>query len=102
MCQISDFHLLKQRYDLLTLERNVKKLDKKILLATQVLSAEFCINHIWDPEIESGSEDSYIYDFDYILGFQTHLTRGELYESALFNIRNNSNSRPNIYNIGST
>ena len=77
------------------------ELDKKILLATQMLSAEFCIKYIWDPGIDSGSEDSYIYDFDYILGFQNHLTREEL-ESALFNIRNNSNSRSNINNIGST
>ena len=101
MRTISDFQLLKQRYDLVTLERNVGKLDKKILLATQMLSAEFCIKYIWDPVINSGSEDSYIYDFDYILGFQNHLTREEL-ESALFNVRNNSNSRSNINNIGST
>ena len=84
MSEISDFQLLKQRYDLVTLERNVGKLDKKILLATQMLSAEFCIKYIWDPEIDSGSEDSYIYDFDYILGFQPHLTYIELYDSAKF------------------
>tara|TARA_B100001063_G_C16736932_1_gene542575 strand:- start:127 stop:390 length:264 start_codon:yes stop_codon:yes gene_type:complete len=82
MWTISDFQLLKQRYDLVTLERNVGKLDKKILLATQMLSAEFCIKYIWDPEIDSGSEDSYIYDFDYILGFQPHLTRDALYKLA--------------------
>lgn len=82
MRTISDFQLLKQRYDLVTLERNVGKLDKKILLATQMLSAEFCIKYIWDPEIDSGSEDSYIYDFDYILGFQPHLTRDALYKLA--------------------
>lgn len=82
MRTISDFQLLKQRYDLVTLERNVGKLDKKILLATQMLSAEFCIKYIWDPGIDSGSEDSYIYDFDYILGFQPHLTRDALYKLA--------------------
>ena len=82
MRTISDFQLLKQRYDLVTLERNVGKLDKKILLATQMLSAEFCIKYIWDPGIGSGSEDSYIYDFDYILGFQPHLTRDALYKLA--------------------
>ena len=82
MSEMSDFQLLKQRYDLITLERNVGKLDKKILLATQMLSAEFCIKYIWDPGINSGSEDSYIYDFDYILGFQPHLTRDALYKLA--------------------
>lgn len=78
MNEISDFSLMKTRYTLDVLERNVGKLDKKILLATQTLNAEFCINYIWDPDIESGSEDSYIYDFDYILSFQKQLTREQL------------------------
>lgn len=69
---------MKTRYTLDVLERNVGKLDKKILLATQTLNAEFCIKYIWDPDIESGSEDSYIYDFDYILSFQKQLTREQL------------------------
>ena len=64
------------------LERNVGKLDKKILLATQTLNAEFCIKYIWDPDIESGSEDSYIYDSTYILDFQPHLTEDELIKLA--------------------
>jgi hypothetical protein len=69
---------MKKKYTLDVLERNVGKLDKKILLATQTLNAEFCIKYIWDPDIESGSEDSYIYDFDYILSFQKQLTREQL------------------------
>ena len=69
---------MKKKYTLDVLERNVGKLDKKILLATQTLNAEFCIKYIWDPDIESGSEDSYIYDFDYILSFQKQLTRQQL------------------------
>ena len=91
MSEISDFRLLKHKYDLFTLERNVNKLDKKILLATQVLSAEFCIKHIWDPDTESGSEDSYIYDIDYILSFQKQLTREQL-AGALLDMGNNSYS----------
>lgn len=78
MNEISDFSLMKKKYTLDVLERNVGKLDKKILLATQTLNAEFCIKYIWDPDIESGSEDSYIYDFDYILSFQKQLTREQL------------------------
>lgn len=78
MNEISDFSLMKKQYTLDVLERNVGKLDKKILLATQTLNAEFCIKYIWDPDIESGSEDSYIYDFDYILSFQKQLTRQQL------------------------
>ena len=78
MDYISDFTLLKQKYDIEVLERNLEKLDKKILLATQVLTAGFCIKYIWEPETDSGSEDSYIYDFTYILDFQPHLTEDDL------------------------
>jgi len=82
MYSISDFTLLKKKYDIEVLERNVGNLDKKILLATQVLTADFCIKYIWDPETDSGSEDSYIYDFAYILDFQPHLTQDELLKIA--------------------
>ena len=84
MDSITDFTLLKNKYQIDILERNVDKLDKKILLATQELTAEFCIKYIWDPDTDSGSEDSYIYDFDYILDFQPHLN-----ESQLISIANN-------------
>ncbi|MAU37553.1 MAG: hypothetical protein CMD14_09350 [Flavobacteriales bacterium] len=84
MDSITDFTLLKNKYQIDILERNVEKLDKKILLATQELTAEFCIKYIWDPDTDSGSEDSYIYDFDYILDFQPHLN-----ESQLISIANN-------------
>ena len=84
MDSITDFTLLKNKYQIDILERNVEKLDKKILLATQELTAEFCIKYIWDSDTDSGSEDSYIYDFDYILDFQPHLN-----ESQLISIANN-------------
>jgi len=42
-------------------------------LATQKLDAEFCIKYILDMDTDNGSEDSYIYDVDYILEFQSHL-----------------------------
>jgi hypothetical protein len=59
------------------LEQNIHNLNKKILLATQKLTVEFCIKYILDLDIDNGSEDSYIYDVDYILDFQKHLTRQE-------------------------
>ena len=83
MDSISDFTLLKNKYEIDILERHIGKLDKKILLATQVLTADFCIKYIWDPETDSGSEDSYIYDFAYILDFQPHLTENELINNQL-------------------
>tara|TARA_B100001287_G_scaffold275904_1_gene284972 strand:- start:1031 stop:1291 length:261 start_codon:yes stop_codon:yes gene_type:complete len=82
MDSITDFTLLKNKYQIDILERNVDKLDKKIMLATQELTAEFCIKYIWDPDTDSGSEDSYIYDFDYILDFQPHLNESQLISIA--------------------
>ena len=67
-------------YSINLLEQNIHNLNKKILLATQKLTAEFCIKYILDLDIDNGSEDSYIYDVDYILDFQKHLTKQEFNE----------------------
>jgi len=67
-------------YSINLLEQNIHNLNKKILLATQKLTVEFCIKYILDLDIDNGSEDSYIYDVDYILDFQKHLTRQEFKE----------------------
>ena len=60
-------------YSVHELEENVLSLNKKIMLATQKLTAEFCAKYILDMDIAGGSEDSYIYDPDYICYFQKHL-----------------------------
>jgi len=67
-------------YSINLLEQNIHNLNKKILLATQKLTAEFCIKYILDLDIDNGSEDSYIYDVDYILDFQKHLNKQEFNE----------------------
>ena len=78
--RLNDDDLLKNknRYSIEELEKNVKYVNKKIMLATQTLDARFCIQYILDMDIDSGSEDSYIYDIDYILYFQKHLNKDEL------------------------
>jgi hypothetical protein len=76
--KLNDSDLFKKKYPIDILEKNIKNLNKKILLATQDLTPEFCSSYIVDLDIESGSEDSYIYDFDYILYFQKHLSKEEL------------------------
>lgn len=78
--RLNDDDLLKNknRYSIEELEKNVKYINKKIMLATQTLDARFCIQYILDMDIDSGSEDSYIYDIDYILYFQKHLNKDEL------------------------
>lgn len=65
------------KYSIEILEQNINNLNKKILLATQKLTVDFCIKYILDLATDNGSEDSYIYDVDYILDFQKHLTKQE-------------------------
>ena len=65
----------KYYYSIEVLEKNVDHLNKKILLSTQKLTPEFCSKYILDDNIDGGSEDTYIFDVDYILGFQKHLNR---------------------------
>jgi hypothetical protein len=55
------------KYDIDILEKNVNNLNKKTLICTQKLTAEFCIKYLYNPDIDSGSEDSYIFDKNYIL-----------------------------------
>jgi len=68
----------KHKYSIEVLEENIEHLDEKILLATQKLTPEFCVKHILDLDIESGGEESYIFDVCYILEFQKHITEKEL------------------------
>jgi len=37
------------------------------------------VKHIFEIDIESGSEDSYLFDKNYILERQTHITDEEFY-----------------------
>jgi len=71
---ITTSHLYKKKYDIRVLEQNIENLNKKPLLNNQILTAEFCVKYIFDNDIESGSEDSYIFDKNYILERQPHIT----------------------------
>jgi hypothetical protein len=68
----------RNKYSIDILEQNIEHLDGKILLATQTLTPEFCVKYILDLDIESGGEESYIFDVCYIVGFQQHITEKEL------------------------
>ena len=75
--KITTTHLYYNKYDIEILEKNINNLNKKVLLCTQKLTAEFCIKYILVMDIESGSEDSYIFDKNYILERQEHITDEE-------------------------
>ena len=68
----------KNKYSIDILEKNIKHLDEKILLATQTLIPEFCVKYILDLNIEGGGEETYIFDVCYIINFQKHITKKEL------------------------
>lgn len=77
---LTDDDLLKNpnKYTTRELKNSIKYLNKKIMLATQTLTAEFCAKYILDLDIHNGSEDSYIYDYDYICDFQPHITKDKM------------------------
>ena len=75
--KITTTHLYYNKYNIEILEKNINNLNKKVLLCTQKLTAEFCIKYILVMDIESGSEDSYIFDKNYILERQEHITDEE-------------------------
>jgi len=74
---ISTYDLMQRQYDIPTLIQNRKHLNKKTLLSTQWLSAQFCAYYIYEDD-DSGSEDSYLFDMDHILKHQPHIDPLEL------------------------
>lgn len=74
---ITNNDLFHKKYSMDILEHNIKHLNKKTLLCEQNLTADFCIKHILDMDIDNGSEDSYIYDKNYILDRQEHISEEE-------------------------
>ena len=85
--KITNFDLQTQQFNFTILEDNIKELDCKIVLRTQKLTADFCVRYILNIDLESGDEDSYLLDGDYILKYQKHLTMKEL-EDAYYKLNN--------------
>lgn len=69
--------LYKNKYSIDELKYNFNNLNHKLILATQILNANFCVKYLYDPNIDSGSEDSYLFDKSYILERQPHITSEE-------------------------
>lgn len=75
--KISDYDLCNTKYSIDVLEKHFHYLNKKVVLCTQNLTAEFCVKYILDMDIDSGSEDSYLYDKNHILRMQKHISEEE-------------------------
>ena len=82
MSKLNNLDLLnnKFKYDINILEKNIQHLNKKILISTQKLTAKFCIMYLFDMDIKSGNENSYLFDVNYILhlfSFKTPILLGK-------------------------
>jgi len=75
--KINEEDLYVKQYSIEILEKNIHNLNKKRVINTQKLTADFCVNYLLDNNIDSGSEDSYIFDKAYILNRQQHITNEE-------------------------
>jgi len=83
-------------YSVDILEKHINHLSKKFILYTQKLTAEFCVKYLYNPDIDSDSEDSYIWDMDYILEQQVHISEEEFQEALQTFDNDNGNSNGNI------
>ena len=79
--RITDMDLYKNKYDIAILEKNIEHLNSKTILCTQYLNVYLCakLYHMNSVDIDSGSEDSYIWDIPYIIRRQPHINKEDLY-----------------------
>jgi hypothetical protein len=75
---IQNHQLMYAKFDIITLERNIDRLSLRNLLRTQILTPDFCVKYLLNPE-EHGMcvEDHYISKQDIIL-YQPHITMQSL------------------------
>jgi len=72
--KITDRDLLDNKYDIQTLEYNFGELNSRLILNTQVLTADFCAEFILNDEYASSVEDTYYFTIANVLSKQKHIT----------------------------
>ena len=86
--KISDSDLCNETYSIDVLTKHINYLNKKVVLNTQKLTAQFCIKFILDTPIESGNKDSTIYTKEHILRRQQHISSEEFDKCYFEYLRN--------------
>jgi phenylalanyl-tRNA synthetase alpha subunit len=90
---LTDSDLCNETYSLDVLKKNINNLNKKVVLSTQHLTAQFCVKFILDTAIESGNQESGVYTKDHILRLQKHISSQEIDKYYLeYVIKGNSNN----------
>lgn len=74
---ITDQSLLKTKYSIDILEKNIDNLSITRILNTQTLTPEFCIKYILNEDYASCVEETYICDID-VLHKQPHIKQSDL------------------------
>jgi hypothetical protein len=89
---ISDSDLCNETYSIYVLQKNINNLNKKVVLSTQKLTAQFCIKYILDTAIDSGSETCGVYTKEHILRRQPHITSEEFDKCYMKYVNASNNS----------
>jgi hypothetical protein len=90
---LTDSDLCNETYSLDILKKNINNLNKKVVLSTQKLTAQFCVKFILDTAIESGNQESGVYTKEHILRLQKHISSEEFDKYYLeYVIKGNSNN----------
>ena len=91
---IGDSDLCNETYSIDVLAKNINNLNKKVVLSTQYLTAQFCIKFILDTAIVSESEACGVYTKDHILRLQKHITNEE-FDKCYFEYFNGNSIKNN-------
>jgi len=90
---LTDSDLCNETYSLDILKKHINNLNKKVVLSTQKLTAQFCVKFILDTAIESGNQESGVYTKEHILRLQKHISSQEFDKYYLeYVIKGNSNN----------
>ena len=90
---LTDSDLCNETYSLDILKKHINNLNKKVVLSTQKLTAQFCVKFILDTAIESGNQESGVYTKEHILRLQKHISSEEFDKYYLeYVIKGNSNN----------
>ena len=89
---LTDSDLCNETYSLDILKKHINNLNKKVVLSTQKLTAQFCVKFILDTAIVSGNQESGVYTKEHILRLQKHISSEEFDKYYLeYVIKGNSN-----------
>lgn len=80
--ELNDQDLLRNKYSIELLEKNIDNLSISRILNTQILTPEFCVKYILNEEYASCVEETYICDLD-VLTRQPHIKQYDLINARI-------------------